>query len=212
MEAESSEEYIGLLDRALERVPRIVDTTSRFTMPKPSVFIEGKTSIFDNFGAIVDYINRDRDHLMKYLLRELGTAGKIEGSRAIFQGKFSPQNVENLLDSYLEEYVICSECGGPDTHLIKNGRIMVLECDACGAHRSILKRSRQKKVEKAPLVEVGGIYELKIEDVGRKGDGIARMDKYLFYIPYNRKGDVVKVKVKKISGTLVFTELVSEDV
>ncbi|VUT27956.1 MAG: Translation initiation factor 2 subunit beta [Candidatus Syntrophoarchaeum sp. GoM_oil] len=211
METENPEDYVVLLDRALERTPRVVDTTSRFTMPKPSVFIEGKTSILDNFGTIVDYINRDPDHLMKFLLRELGTAGKMEGNRAIFQGKFSKQNVENLLNSYLEEYVICSECGGPDTHLIKNGRIMVLECDACGAHRSILKRSRQKKTEKVPIVEVGGIYDLKIEDIGRKGDGIARMDKYIFYIPYNQKGDVVKVRVKKISGTLVFTELVAEE-
>jgi len=208
MDTTSREGYIALLDRALKQIPTIADTTSRFAIPAPSVFIEGKTSIFENFGVIVDYINRDPDHLMKYLLRELGTAGRIEGSRAIFQGKFNPENIEKLLDSYLEEYVICSECGSPDTHLLKSGRITMLKCDACGAHRSILKRSRQKRIEKAPLVEVGGVYELKIEDIGSKGDGIARMDKYIFYIPYNKKGEVVKVRVKKISGTIVFTELV----
>ncbi|RLG99543.1 translation initiation factor IF-2 subunit beta [Candidatus Bathyarchaeota archaeon] len=207
METANHEAYVVLLDRALEQTPRVVDTTARFTMPEPSIFIEGKTTIFDNFGTIVDYLNRDPDHIMKFLLRELGTAGKIEGSRAIFQGKFSKINIKNILDAYLEEYVICSECGGPDTHLIKNGRIMMLKCDACGAHRSILKRSKPKKDDKAPLIEVGGVYELRIEDVGRKGDGIARMDKYIFYIPYNKKGEVVKVRVKKISGTLVFTEL-----
>ena len=33
-------------------------------------------------------VRRDKDHLMKFMLGELGTAGKIDGNRAIFNGKF----------------------------------------------------------------------------------------------------------------------------
>ncbi len=45
--------------------------------------------MFDNFGEIADVLNRDPEHLLKFLLRELGTAGKVEGTRVIFQGRFS---------------------------------------------------------------------------------------------------------------------------
>jgi translation initiation factor 2 subunit 2 len=104
------------------------------------VFIEGKTTIFDNFGAICNYINREQEYVLKFLLNELGTAGKIAGDRAIFQGRFSPEEVEHQIQRYLHEYVLCWECKKPDTHFTKMDRIWVLKCDACGAIRPIIKR------------------------------------------------------------------------
>lgn len=129
------------LDRALAQIPDIKVMDSRFVIPEPKLFYEGRATVLENFESIADYINRDRNHFMTYLLRELGTAGKMEGLRAVFQGRFAKEGLGSIIKSYVEEFVICSECGRPDTHLIKSDRVLMLKCDACGAHRPVKKRA-----------------------------------------------------------------------
>lgn len=201
------DDYISGLERAMKSMPATQGTKGRFVLPTPKVFYEGKTTVLENFRAIADTLNRDPDHLMKYLLQEMGTAGKIEGPRGIFQGKFSEQAITRQIESYFEEYVVCTECRLPDTHLIKSDRILMLKCDACGAHRPVRKRKAAATIQK-DLVEEGETYELRIESVGNKGDGIAKVDKYLIFVPSTVKGEIVKAKIKKISGTLAFAEVV----
>jgi translation initiation factor 2 subunit 2 len=188
-------------------MPATKGTKERFQIPVPRIFYEGKTTVLDNFASIADALNRDPDHLMKFLLQELGTAGKIEGHRGIFQGKFTEQAIQNQIEAYVDEYVICTECKLPDTHLIKSDRVLMLKCDACGAHRPVRKR-KAKAVVARDVIEEGETYELRIESVGSKGDGIAKVDKYLIFVPNTSKGEIVKAKVKKISGTLAFAEIV----
>lgn len=201
-------DYEALLDQALGQIPGIVTEKSRFVVPSPRAFSEGRTTILDNFRDIADILNRDVEHLMKFLLQELGTAGKIEGSRAIFQGSFSSDVLKSQVDDYVEEYVICSECGRPDTHLIKSERILMLRCDACGGHRPVKKRRIRTETKKE--IQEDEVYELRIDAIGSKGDGIAKMDKYTIFIPNVTKDSIVKAKIKKISGTLAFAELVEQ--
>jgi translation initiation factor 2 subunit 2 len=59
------------------------------------------------------------------------------------------------------------------------------------------------KVEEAALVE-GKVYEVMIQDIGKKGDGIAKLDKYVIYVPGTAKGAIVKVFIEKIAGTVAF--------
>lgn len=134
-------EYSDILDRALSQLSASPTTSdSRFVLPALKVFTEGKTTIFDNFDVICDYINRERAHVMKFLLNELGTAGKIVGDRVIFQGRFSLDAIEDQIRRYMDEYVLCWECKKPDSHFEKLDRVWVLKCDACGAIRPIMKR------------------------------------------------------------------------
>ena len=197
--------YEKLLDRALADLPDMETTGERFVVPEPRVLVEGKTTILDNFGNIADVFNRDPDHLMKYLTRELGTAGKIEGSRAVFQGRFTKEMLKSNIDAYVEEYVICSECGRPDTQLVKVDRVLMLRCSACGGHRPVKKRRVVAQAPKDELEE-GKEYELMIDSVGSKGDGIAKLSKYTIFVPNTSKGQTVKDKIKRISGNLAFAE------
>ncbi|KUK44024.1 MAG: translation initiation factor IF-2 subunit beta [Methanothrix sp.] len=195
------------LERAMSRLPPSRGTEDRFVIPSPKIFYEGKTTVLENFATIADALNRDPDHLMKFILQEMGTAGKIEGQHAVFQGRFTEQNLERHIDSYVQEYVICSECHRPDTQLIRSDRVLTLKCEACGAHRPVRKR-KTKTVAPKDVIEEGETYELRIESVGRKGDGIARVDKFMIFVPGTAKGDIVRAKIKKISGTLAFSEVV----
>lgn len=197
------------LERAMSRLPASKGTEDRFVIPPPKIFYEGKTTVLENFTSIADALNRDPDHLMKFILQEMGTAGKIEGQHAVFQGRFTEQSLERHIDSYVQEYVICSECHRPDTQLIRSDRVLMLKCEACGAHRPVRKRKTKTIVPK-DVIEEGETYELRIDSVGRKGDGIARVDKFMIFVPGTAKGDIVRAKIKKISGTLAFSEIVEK--
>ena len=172
------------------------------------VFVEGKTTVFRNFGEVVGVINRDKDEILAYLLRELGTAGTLDGVRVIFKGRVAREQIEKRIKEYVGDYVLCAECTRPDTRLVKEGRVMLLECDACGARRPVTFR-KVSKVEEG-ILEVGNVYEVMISDIGRKGDGIAKVDKYIIYVPGTTKGVSVKIKVEKIVGTIAYAQVVSE--
>lgn len=201
--------YTELLKRVKSNLPPPVSDGERFKVPEVDILVEGSTTVLRNFMDICDAIRRDPRHLSTYLLRELGTAGAIEDRRMVFKGKVTPQAVNDRIRSYVDTYVICSECGRPDTHLVKEDRVVILECEACGAKRPVKAVKKQAKVEEAALEE-GKVYEVMIQDIGKKGDGIAKKDKYIIYIPGTAKGSIVKVKIEKIVGTVAFAKLSAE--
>jgi translation initiation factor 2 subunit 2 len=197
--------YEDLLKKAYAHVTVTGGPHERFIVPEPRVFIEGKTTILENFAEIAGKLRREPDELMKYLVGELGTAGKIEGNRAIFNGKFEQSNIHAVIRGYVEDYIICSECGRPDTRLVKDGRVTILRCEACGGHRPVKKRKARTE-EKVKKYEEGSIVDLEIQSISRKGDGVVRDGKYTIYVANSKPGQKVKVKISRVAGSIVFTE------
>ena len=209
MTPEAEYDYQALLTRLRKNLPESTSTRVRFQLPEPELLYEGKQTILKNFGDIVDTVNRKPNQILAYLLREVGTAGNLDGRRVVFKGRIPLKQLEDRLNSYVETYVLCSECQRPDTKLVKDGRTIVLECEACGAHRPIRARKRPKPKSKIAALEEGKEYEVIIQDIGRKGDGIARHDKYIIYVPGVTKGTTTKVKIEKITGTIAFARKAS---
>ncbi len=205
----SLQSYDDLLKRAKESLPKTVEKHERFQVPQADIQIEGKTTILRNFADICEAINRSPKEVLVYLLREIGTAGVLEDRRVVFKGKVTTMQVQDRILGYVENYVLCSECSRPDTRLIKEDRVSILECDACGARRSVKAVKKQTRVEESALQE-GKVYELMIQDIGKKGDGIAKKDKYIIYVPGTTKGSIVKVFIEKITGTVAFGRLSRE--
>jgi translation initiation factor 2 subunit 2 len=201
-------EYQSLLTRVREKLPESASTRERFQIPEPDMLYEGKQTILKNFGDIADIMNREPNQILTYLLREVGTAGNLDGRRIVFKGRVPLKQLQDRLNGYVETYILCSECRRPDTKLEKEGRTLVLKCEACGAHRPIRARKGPKTESKAPTLEEGKEYEVLIQDIGRKGDGIARHDKYIIYVPGVEKGATAKVKIEKITGTIAFAHRV----
>ena len=129
--------YEEMLGRALERVPKVAERRERFEVPKPEVVNVGNRTILYNFKDIYEALNRDPHHLLRFLSKELATAGSIEGSMVIFQGRFSEAVVSRLVERYVQDYVICPVCRRPDTQLIREGRYFFIKCAACGAKSPI---------------------------------------------------------------------------
>jgi predicted RNA-binding protein with TRAM domain len=59
-------------------------------------------------------------------------------------------------------------------------------------------------------VEEGKIYDAQIEDIGREGDGVARIQNFVVFVPGTRVGDKVKVRITKIGRRMAFGEVVKE--
>lgn len=201
--------YNELLKKAKDSIETGRVSEDRFKLPEAEIFYEGNTSVIKNFDKISDAVNREPDQILKYLLGGLGTAGERDGGRVVFQGKIPANSIQEKLKDYINIFVMCSECGKPDTHLVKKGRTTMVRCDACGAIRPLKSQkinvSRQQRVK----IEEGNTYDVTIKDIGKKGDGVAFIDKYIIYVPGVVKGSTVKVKIVKISGTVAFADIVS---
>ena len=78
--------YEDLLKKAYTNITEPTEFEDRFTVPVARAFIEGKTTVLENFAEIAGILRRDQDHLMKHPLGELGTAGKIEQTRVVLSG------------------------------------------------------------------------------------------------------------------------------
>lgn len=59
-------------------------------------------------------------------------------------------------------------------------------------------------------VEVGKVYDAKIEDIGREGDGLARIQNFVVFVPGTKIGDEVKIKITKVHRRMAFGEVVKE--
>lgn len=129
--------YEEMLDRALSRLPEKVFEKSRFEIPISDSFTMGNRTIVRNFQEVAQKMNRDPNHLMKFLSGELATSGNFESRGAVFQGRFTNTQINEKIEKYAHTYVLCNECGKPDTKLMKEERIVFLKCEACGARHSV---------------------------------------------------------------------------
>jgi len=131
------EEYEKLLESAYEKVKKVESNGERFEIPKIEGHYEGKRTILTNFLAIASYIRRTKGHFQKFLLKELATSGQLEGDRLILNNKIPSAKINEKISLYIKEFVICKECGKPDTELEKVDRLNFLHCLACVAKHPV---------------------------------------------------------------------------
>jgi len=130
--------YEELLKRGIAAIPKKTKTSERFVMPVARTQKAGAKTIIVNFNEVASALRREPAHLLKVLLKELATKGEMDqGGRLVVLGKFPDEFVNKKIEVYVKNYVLCPECGKPDTKLIKEGKFMFLVCEACGARHSI---------------------------------------------------------------------------
>ncbi|MDP2628670.1 MAG: translation initiation factor IF-2 subunit beta [Nanoarchaeota archaeon] len=132
-------EYEKLLDEAYKEIkqPENVKGSQRFEIPKIEGHIEGKKTILTNFFQIVSHIRRNPEHFQKFMLKELAASGQREGDRLVLNIKVPSGKINQKIEEYVKEFVLCKECGKPDTELIKENRLTFIHCLACGAKHSV---------------------------------------------------------------------------
>ena len=131
-------QYDELLKKAYEKMPKLESTGERFEVPVAEVLHQGNQTLIKNFSVIASKLRREPQHILKFLTKELASPGNFDGQRALFQTYLQQKAVQNKIEAYVKEYVICKECKRPDTRLERDERIEFMKCEACGA-RSPMK-------------------------------------------------------------------------
>jgi translation initiation factor 2 subunit 2 len=127
-------DYDEQLDRAIAETPDIAEGSDRFEVPDPEVRPEGNVTVYENFQTTLDRLDRSEEHVTKFLQTDLGTSASIdEKGRVRLTGDFRARRVADALESYVDSFVRCQECGLPDTQVVTEQGTRVLKCDACGA-------------------------------------------------------------------------------
>lgn len=126
-------EYLELLRRAKASLPQAV-AEERWEIPRAVVQISGKRTTVRNFLEIARALRREPQHIAKFLFKELAVPGSV-GETLELQGKFNSEQINRRIEDYAKEFVLCSECGKPDTQLIRKERLWFVKCEACGAQR-----------------------------------------------------------------------------
>ena len=116
--------YDELLGRVFgilrEKNPALSEKTKTIIKP-PQVLREGtKKTVFVNLMEICNAMHRAPEHVIQYLMAELGTSGTLDGqNRLILKGRFLPKVFEGVLRHYFIDYVICNMCKSADTLLVR---------------------------------------------------------------------------------------------
>ncbi|MEM4662654.1 MAG: translation initiation factor IF-2 subunit beta [Candidatus Diapherotrites archaeon] len=130
-------DYLELLEQAYKSMPEKTFKKERFEMPVVQSFVQGNKTIVSNFSKILSSISRDENHALKYITKQLATAANVDSGRLILKGVFTHEQVQRIIETYIKEFVICPECGRPDTKFIEQHGVKRLKCNACGAVASI---------------------------------------------------------------------------
>jgi len=107
----------------------------------------------------------------------------------------------------------------PRNHRFKNGGILhskVLKVYAAiffrkkkGVEGLYRPRGERGPPPRAP-VNVGEVHTVKIEGRGKGGDGIARVQGFVVFVPGTNAGDEVKVRIKALRRRFAIAEVVRE--
>jgi predicted RNA-binding protein with TRAM domain len=70
------------------------------------------------------------------------------------------------------------------------------------------ERGKKKMADLPKPVKAGDEIEVTIESVGAKGDGIAKKDGFVIFVPGVQKGDTVKIKIVELKTSFAIGEKV----
>lgn len=121
-----------MLKSGYEKLPESVKSRERFTIPKIKGHVEGNKTILSNFREIVQTVRRPQEHIIKFLLKELAAPGELRGANLILGRKVNSAEINEKVRKYVDNYVICSACGKPDTKITKENNVNFIICSACG--------------------------------------------------------------------------------
>lgn len=127
------ESYETLLEKAYEKVKVVTKSSERFEVPAAVGQLEGKMTVITNITAIAAHLRRSVEHLARFLQKELAVPGRIENERLMLNSRLSASKVNEKIAAYTREFVLCNECGKPDTELVAEKGYKFKHCLACGA-------------------------------------------------------------------------------
>lgn len=127
------QDFDKMLDRAYLSLPKKALDHERFVVPRADSLIQGKKTVMKNFSTLMKDLRRDKKHFLKYLMKETGAPITENNNNLIIGGKVNSMAMNKIIENYFKQFVLCSECGKPDTKIISEHGTKIMKCEACGA-------------------------------------------------------------------------------
>ncbi|MAG39348.1 translation initiation factor IF-2 subunit beta [Candidatus Pacearchaeota archaeon] len=131
-------EYEELLEEAYENVQPCKEC-DRFEIKGVEGHHQGSKTVISNFVQVAGCLRREGCHLAKFLFKSLATSGDIDGDRLILDRKISSKDINEKVEKYVKQFVLCSSCKKPDTELVEENSKMFIRCLACGTKKPVHK-------------------------------------------------------------------------
>ncbi len=129
--------YEELLVKAYHSIPQKALSHERFVIPRAESFIQGTKTIVKGFNILIKDMRRDKKHFLKYLTKETAAPITEGNNQIIISGKIGAIQLNKLIESYFNQFVLCPECKKPDTKVISQDGVHMLKCEACGAIKPV---------------------------------------------------------------------------
>ena len=153
------------------------DVFYRYKMHPVQSKIEGKgngiKTVIPNILDVAHDLGRPPVYLTKFFGFELGAQAKIVGDgptqRHIVNGAHDKEKLQDLLDVFINKFVLCGECKNPETALIIKNQHVLRECKACGKRTEIDKGHKLSSfIIKSPPGGVAGSASANGKKGGKK--------------------------------------------
>ncbi|KAF8599301.1 translation initiation factor [Ceratobasidium sp. AG-I] len=126
------------------------DKFYRYKMPSLQTKIEGKgngiKTVIPNMSDVSRALSRPPTYPTKFFGCELGaqTTFDEKGDRYIVNGAHDATRLRELLDAFIDKFVLCAECKNPETDLIitRGTEDIFRDCKACGARTGVDMRHK----------------------------------------------------------------------
>ena len=128
--------FSKLLDRVYNEIE---GNKERAKVPLPKLgFLGGRKTIWANYTSTCEALNRNSEHIMKFISSELAVPCNIGGSGEMtLKSKFRQNKMESILKKYIIGYVQCRSCRTLKTGLEKENRITYIQCLSCRSKFSV---------------------------------------------------------------------------
>ena len=88
-------------------------------------------------------------------------------------------------------------------------RVAIIEGDGAAGEGESSAESTTPTDEPQPPVEVGEVRYVEVEDIGKQGDGIARVERgYVIIVPGTEVGERVKIEVREVKSNFAVGDVV----
>lgn len=118
---------------------RAEDKFYRYKMPRLQVKVEGKgngiKTVVVNLSTVAQSLARPGGQVVKWFGLDLGAQTNMDppDDRWIINGAHDGETLQKSLFIFIEKYVLCDDCGNPETDFVIKDEVVRKDCKACGA-------------------------------------------------------------------------------
>jgi translation initiation factor 2 subunit 2 len=112
----------------------------KINLPPLKVCKKNKLSIFVNFDVYSEKLNRSKEHISNYFKAETNIGNSINNqNQLLIQGILNETKCESIMRNYIKQFVMCRQCKGINSVLVKENGLTFLQCNQCLAKTSMGK-------------------------------------------------------------------------